>query len=137
MLTREQKAWLVTGFCSTVRSCGADCPLYDKCKKNYDYLLTYDDAQLDECLKIIAPELVEEPKPAATPQWISVDDKLPDRFKPVIVCREDTNGKLMVEPGFLEFNGRWLTNSGLTKKVTRWIPLPEPPEEDKHEEDQD
>ena len=65
MLTREQKAWLVTGFCSAIRNCDAECPLYDKCKKNYDCLLTYDDAQLDECMKLIAPELVEESKPAA------------------------------------------------------------------------
>lgn len=41
-------------------------------------------------------------------EWISVMDRLPDVFQPVIVCRKGKNGTR-------------------TKSVTHWMPLPEPP----------
>ena len=58
-------------------------------------------------------------------QWISVTDKLPKKFEPVIVCRED--GK--VEQGCRDVMDWWKVYGTRTKKVTNWMPLPEPPEE--------
>ena len=58
-------------------------------------------------------------------QWISVTDKLPKKFEPVIVCRED--GK--VEQGYKDVGDWWKVYGTRTKKVTHWMPMPEPPEE--------
>lgn len=56
-------------------------------------------------------------------EWISVTDRLPDRFVPVIVCRAD--GK--VEQGHRDVGGWWKVYGTRTKRVTYWRPLPEPP----------
>jgi len=56
-------------------------------------------------------------------EWISVKDRLPDGFVPVIVCRE--NGK--VEQGYRDVNGWWRVYSTRTKNITHWMPMPEPP----------
>lgn len=58
-------------------------------------------------------------------QWISVKDKLPEKFKPVIVCRED--GK--VEQGYKDVGDWWKVYGTRTKRVTHWMPLPDPPED--------
>lgn len=58
-------------------------------------------------------------------QWISVKDKLPQKFEPVIVCREE--GK--VEQGYKDVGDWWKVYGTRTKRVTHWMPLPEPPEE--------
>lgn len=62
---------------------------------------------------------------AAIPCWISVKDRLPDRFEPVIVCREA--GK--VEQGHRDVKDWWKVYGARTKRVTHWMPLPEPPKE--------
>lgn len=136
MLTREQKAWIVAGFCNTFDGCDTDCPLNKQCASSFREFDDFNVAQLDECLKIIAPELVDTPKPAAASQWISVEDKLPDRFKPVIVCY--TRGKgtlkaLRVEQGYKGFNDCWNVYGCQTKSVTHWMPMPEPPEVERNE----
>lgn len=58
--------------------------------------------------------------------WISVKDRLPATFTPVIVCRP--GGK--VEAGMLDVGGWWKVYGTRTKRVTHWMPLPEPPKED-------
>lgn len=131
MLTREQKRWMVIGFCTnTGNSVGClMCKISHICdsiKANYG---DFTDAELDACMEIIAPELVEEPKPAATPQWISVEDKLPDAFKPVIICRKYVKGTLRIEQGYWDVNGWWMIYGARVKRVTHWMPMPEPPEE--------
>lgn len=136
MLTREQKAWIVAGFCNTFDGCDTDCPLHKPCASSLREFDDFTVEQLDECMKIIAPELVEEPKPVATPQWISVDDKLPDTFNTVIVCREYAKGSIKVEQGYRDVNGWWMIYGARVKRVTHWMPFPEPTEEDEHEEDQ-
>ena len=88
------------------------------------------DGMLDTKIKIIAYELVDTPKPAATPKWISVNDKLPDAFKPVIVCRKYVKGALKIEQGYWDVNGWWMIYGARVKRVTHWMPFPEPPEED-------
>ena len=129
MLTREQKAWMVNGYCEANVECGSGCPIRHLCNQvDVNYGAFANDV-IDDCFKIIAPELVEEPKPAATPQWISVEDKLPDAFKPVIICRKYVKGTLRIEQGYWDVNGWWMIYGARVKRVTHWMPMPEPPEE--------
>lgn len=57
--------------------------------------------------------------------WISVNDKLPKPFQPVLCCR-DIN---VVESGCFMPDGRWRIYGTYVKCVTHWMPMPEPPEE--------
>ena len=65
---------------------------------------------------------------AATVRWIPVTERLPDTFRPVIVCREKEKGKFVVEQGFKDVGDWWKVYGTRTKKVTHWMPMPEPPE---------
>ena len=58
-------------------------------------------------------------------EWISVKERLPDQFVPVIVCRK--GGK--VEQGTRDVNGWWRVYGTRTKHVTHWMSLPPPPGE--------
>lgn len=59
-------------------------------------------------------------------EWISVKDRLPERMQPVIVCREDKK----VEQGYKDVGDWWKVYGTRTKRVTHWMPLPEPPKGD-------
>ena len=61
--------------------------------------------------------------------WISVEDRLPDSFKPVIVCREKAKGEFIVDQGHRDVNGWWKVYGTRTKNVSYWMPMPEPPKE--------
>jgi len=61
-------------------------------------------------------------------EWISVKDRLPKNFEPVIVCRRGKDGTI-VEQGFKDAGSWWKVYGTRTKNVTHWMPLPEPPEE--------
>lgn len=62
------------------------------------------------------------------PGWISVKERLPERFEPVLVCREK-NGSPYVEQGYKDVGEWWKVYGTRTKHITHWMPLPEPPEE--------
>lgn len=64
---------------------------------------------------------------AVTGQWIPVTERLPDTFRPVIVCREKGKGEYIVEQGFKDVCDWWKVYGTRTKNVTHWMPLPEPP----------
>ncbi len=59
-------------------------------------------------------------------KWISVKDRMPERFERVLVCREDKK----VEQGFRDVGDWWKVYGTRTKHITHWMPLPEPPKED-------
>ena len=59
-------------------------------------------------------------------RWIPVTERLPERYAAVIVCRE--GGK--VEQGYRDIGDWWKVYGTRTKKITHWMPLPEPPGED-------
>ena len=73
--------------------------------------------------------LVELVELGRSQRWISVKDRLPDSFKPVIVCREKAKGEFIVEQGHRDVNGWWKVYGTRAKSVTHWMPLPEPPKE--------
>ena len=56
-------------------------------------------------------------------EWISVNDKLPELYTDVIVCRRGT----VVESGRRVNDGWWKVFGVRVKDVTHWMPLPDPP----------
>lgn len=62
-------------------------------------------------------------------EWVSVDERLPERFCPVIVCRKD--GK--VEAGQRDGGDWWRVYGTRIKTVSYWMPLPEAPKEEYYE----
>lgn len=134
MLTREQKRWMVIGFCTnTGDSVGClMCKISHICESFRANYADFTDAELDACMEIIAPELVEEPKPVATPQWVSVANP-PEKW---YMDDEDKTliNYLVVGPicgveigNYVKLANMWLV-MGLPTKVTHWMALPEPPE---------
>lgn len=59
-------------------------------------------------------------------KWIPVTEQLPKNFERVLVCREGG----IVEQGYRDVNGWWKVYGTRTKRVTHWMPLPEPPKEE-------
>ena len=55
--------------------------------------------------------------------WISIEERLPERFQPVIVHRK--NG--VVEQGLRDVNDWWKVYGTRTKNVTHWMSLPKAP----------
>lgn len=66
--------------------------------------------------------------------WVSVRDRLPEVFEPVIVCRRNRKGGQAVEAGRKDVGDWWRVYGTRTKSVTHWMPLPDPPEEDPRHE---
>lgn len=65
--------------------------------------------------------------------WISVQDKLPPLGQMVIVYREYAWGDVKVEQGCRDLNGWWRVYGTRTKRITHWMPLPQPPKENHHQ----
>ena len=55
-------------------------------------------------------------------EWISVNDRLPEKFESVLVFRD---GKISID--YNEGNG-WFAYDFNGKRVTHWMPLPQPAE---------
>lgn len=85
------------------------------------------DIYVDHCwdkLMKVAAELLKEQEP----QWISVDDRMPEGMGTVLIAHKGG-------VSFGWFNGAYWTKGAATKHkpiktVTHWMPLPEPPKED-------
>lgn len=73
-----------------------------------------------------------EREEVATPQWISVKERLPERHQDCIIAF-DHNGQLITAHGLLKWNGeRWtigVSDLSYPGRVTHWMPLPQPPKE--------
>lgn len=91
-------------------------------RKAADTIKELDDFTDSQCARLLEKlQKAEE----AIPRWISVEERLPDCFEPVIVCRK--GGK--VEQGHRDVNDWWKVYGTRTKHVTHWMPLPKPPED--------
>ena len=56
-------------------------------------------------------------------EWISVDDRLPEKDEIVIICTD----KNFIYAGELIGDTWFLDNDSWTATVTHWMPLPQPP----------
>ena len=54
-------------------------------------------------------------------EWISVDERLPERWVMVLVCCDD-----IISTDFIASTGRWYEHID-HNSVTHWMPLPQPP----------
>lgn len=66
------------------------------------------------------------------PQWISVEERLPEPFVSVLVYMPEEKPLPPVHEGFLAREGMWYANyfDREPMEITHWMPLPEPPEEE-------
>ena len=66
---------------------------------------------------------------ARVPQWISVDDRLPEPFVSVLVHMPGEKPCPTVHEGFISNDGIW--QSAMFRRepgeVTHWQPMPQPP----------
>ena len=101
--------------------------LREKLAERMEHAPVFESATIDEALLQVSDHLIANG--VTMQEWISVHDRLPDSFKPVIVCREKAKGELIVEQGHRDVNGWWKVYGTRTKNVTYWMPMPEPPKE--------
>jgi hypothetical protein len=71
-------------------------------------------------------ELIESLRERA-PQWISVEDKLPDIDDYVIWYYE--SGAMAIWEIDKDMNLEWLKKRSRGDRITHWMPLPQPPKE--------
>ena len=76
---------------------------------------------------VVSALCAKEEKPSGG--WISVEDELPERFQPVIICREKNRGEYIVEQGMRDVKDWWKVYGTRTKKVLFWMPMPWPPQD--------
>lgn len=93
--------------------------------------LGFDALLIDAMIEGLESQPVVRTDDTLRDQWFSIDDRLPEVFCPVIVCREKVKGEYVVEQGYKDVGDWWKVYGTRTKKVTHWMPLPDPPEEDK------
>lgn len=65
------------------------------------------------------------------PRWISVEERLPEKYSLVVIAYKDSWGDMFPGMGVISGRGTW-SGRGISiepKSVTHWMPLPEPPVE--------
>ena len=65
-------------------------------------------------------------KAAPRAEWISVEERLPEQYGPFLIA--DDKGNMEVATWTKQFG--WFSGGNRVKRVTHWMPLPEPPKED-------
>ena len=95
-------------------------------------LAAYEDTGLEPQEVQALADASRRPNGAAA-GWISVQDKLPPLGQTVIVYREYAWGEVKVEQGCRDLGDWWKVYGTRTKRVTHWMPLPQPPKENHHQ----
>lgn len=62
-------------------------------------------------------------------RWVPVAEGSPEKHKPVLVCRRNKEGRILVEQGCRDLDGWWRVYGTRVKSVLFWMLIPEPPEE--------
>ena len=78
----------------------------------------------DEFLDLINDAFTEDVAPRA--EWISVEERLPEQYGLFLIA--DDKGNMEVASWTKQFG--WFSGGNRVKRVTNWMPLPEPPEGD-------
>ena len=108
----------------TLRLCGSASCCGCAFSKNFD------------CGNIILPqaadmlEKLSAEKDAKKPEWISVKDRLPEENVVVLICIDNGRCKEVKVSGLTGF-GWMLFGKNKNEEVTHWMPLPDPPQEEK------
>ena len=105
--------------CYTCTPCGdgePECP-YDCGSEDCIYHLLYD-----------AHAYIQQVE-AKVPRWISVEEKLPEAHKNVLVYMTTPIGWWKVEIDWLDEQGWVCSADSEWHTITHWMPLPEPPKE--------
>ena len=71
----------------------------------------------------LAIEALKKENGVTVQEWISVDDRLPEKDEIVIICTD----KNFIYAGELIGDTWFLDNDSWTETVTHWMPLPQPP----------
>ena len=78
----------------------------------------------DSCLALIADHLTANG--VTVPEWISVEDRLPNAEVDVLVLTRSKSGSVNVDKGYFAADlGRFVHRG--RAEVSHWMPLPEPP----------
>ena len=117
-----------------------DCKMFDgfstPAEDAYFYIqqLEQDNARKDERIRQLEQRV---------PRWISVEDEQKPKHHEEVLCRYVFDGDSQCFYAVLTYyaygdngyvTGQHFTGEGLhDMRVTHWMPLPEPPEEEKHE----
>lgn len=120
-------------------TCKHDCCLDCEHNKDNDTCITYLKSSMAD---LLLANGVTFANGTNVPSWISVSERLPDEEELVLIlCKNGARfvGWCGIQYG--DFERRWhiktaLNSSKLLNKgrVTHWMPLPEPPEEDGNEQ---
>lgn len=108
----------------TLRLCGSASCCGCAFSKNFD------------CGNIILPQAADmleklaAEKDAKKPEWISVKDRLPEENVVVLICIDNGRCKEVKVSGLTGF-GWMLFGKNKNEEVTHWMPLPDPPQEEK------
>lgn len=94
--------------------------------RDFGYLMKTAADKVDDLLNIISHlQTLTDMMKDTMSEWISVNERLPEKHKRVFVC---TRSKA-IGIDFVSTDGNWYTTGG----VTHWMPLPNPPHERKEE----
>ena len=121
MLTREEAIRVLDEYVDTGRANGTESRFYFP-RNKYEVK-----AALDAAISALREQETVTNRNGLN-GWISVEDALPPRFEPVLVCRRWRRGNRVVEQGIRDVDDRWKVYGTKTGGVTHWMPLPEPPE---------
>ena len=78
--------------------------------------------------KAVAEAIVGMPTADVAPrvEWISVEERLPEQYGLFLIA--DDKGNMEVASWTKQFG--WFSGGNRVKRVTHWMPLPEPPKGD-------
>ena len=71
----------------------------------------------------ICPHYVNTADVAPRAEWISVEERLPEQYGLFLIA--DDKGNMEVASWTKQFG--WFSGGNRVKRVTHWMPLPEPP----------
>ncbi len=133
-----------TELIKALRHCSGDdgdcdtCPFSEDAKAcSYERMMSSAADAIEELFGIVLT--YEAANDMFNPHWISVEERLPEQYNPVLVAYVgyNTNAILADMVAYRDSDSDWCWYDGdhpsgeLCKvKITHWMPLPEPPKED-------
>jgi hypothetical protein len=110
------------------------------CPQNHEYGCDYE-KRTTECQTVDDALALIQNLEAQQPKWISVEERLPERYTPVLILvkrmPDNPNSSYICLIGVYE-GDYWMKDSGhyyddIDGEAVYWMPLPELPKEDAHE----